>query len=147
MAIPDDLCSQGGAFGMNNRPKRLDPQLRETLPLSEPGFRRSGMARRDPVPVPPDLVDHPRYEILEFLGAWGMGVVYKAWHRVMHREVAIKVLNEGLIGQPGMGERFQREVRSAARLHHPNIVHAYDADQAGNTHFLVMEFVEGIDLD
>jgi serine/threonine protein kinase len=127
--------------------KPFVPEQRETLPLSEAGCGTSGIERCDPVPLPGGLAGHPRYEVVQFLGAGGMGVVYKAWHRLMHRYVALKVLNEGLIGIPGMLERFQREVRAAARLSHPNIVHAYDADHWGDTHFLVMEYVDGIDLD
>jgi serine/threonine protein kinase len=98
-------------------------------------------------PVPPDLVDHPRYAILDYLGAGGMGTVYKARHRLMDRLVALKVINRDLAGRRVTVERFRREVRAAARLSHPNIVAAFDADRSGDTYFLVMELVEGIDLD
>jgi hypothetical protein len=96
--------------------------------------------------IPPELTAHPRYEVLELLGCGGMGAVYKAEHRLMERHVALKVINPGLINRPAMVERFQREVKAAARLTHANIVTAYDAEQAGDTHVLVMEFVEGISL-
>src|SRR5260370_29643869 len=96
--------------------------------------------------VPVDLLDHPRYQILEKLGHGGMGVVYKAQHRLMERVVALKVLNSKLLDRPASIERFRREVKGAARLSHPNIVTAYDAEQAGATHFLVMEYVPGISL-
>src|SRR5262249_26297230 len=99
------------------------------------------------VSIPRELVNHPRYRILSVLGAGGMGVVYKAEHQLMERPVALKVISSRLMGDPAMVERFRREVRSAARLFHPNIVTAYDAEQAGDTHFLVMEFVEGTSLD
>src|SRR5262249_51639814 len=72
--------------------------------------------------------------------------VYKARHKKMDRLVALKVINAQLVGNPKAVERFHREVQAAAKLHHPNIVTAHDADEAGNTHFLVMEFVEGTDL-
>jgi serine/threonine protein kinase len=75
-----------------------------------------------------------------------MGTVYKAEHRLMGRLVALKIVSPELANRPAVAERFRREVRAAAQLRHPNIVHAYDADQAGGTHFLVMEFVEGTDL-
>ncbi len=97
--------------------------------------------------VPPDLRDHPRYRVLELLGAGGMGCIYKARHRFMDRVVALKVIKHALLGQAAMVARFLQEVRAAARLCHPNIVRAYDADRAGDTHFLVMEFVEGVNLD
>jgi hypothetical protein len=97
--------------------------------------------------VPAELAQHPRYRILQLLGAGGMGVVYKAEHQLMERPVALKVIGHNLVGDPATVERFRREVKSAARLTHPNIVAAYDAEQAGDTHFLVMEFVEGTSLD
>ena len=97
--------------------------------------------------IPAALREHPRYEILGRLGSGGMGTVYKARHRLMERLVALKVINPALVGWPEAVRRFRQEIRLAARLSHPNIVTAYDAEQAGDTHFLVMEFVEGIALD
>jgi uncharacterized protein (TIGR03067 family) len=96
--------------------------------------------------VPPELVQHPRYRMAELLGVGGMGAVYKAEHLLMERPVALKVINRGLMTSPAMVERFRREVKAAARLTHPNIVNAYDAEQAGDVHFLVMEHVEGQSL-
>lgn len=93
--------------------------------------------------LPPALRDHPRYRIVEPLGRGGMGVVFKAEHRLMQRMVALKVIHPRLVTRPEAVERFQREVRAAARLSHPNIVTAHDAEQAEDVHFLVMEFVEG----
>ncbi len=93
------------------------------------------------------LVNHPRYQILGKLGAGGMGVVFKAEHRMMGRTVALKVLNSRMTATEGAVERFRREVRLASRLGHPNIVTAFDADEAGGLHFLVMEYVEGVSLD
>src|SRR5687768_15120809 len=75
-----------------------------------------------------------------------MGAVYKAEHRLMRRTVALKVINPKFIQTKQAVERFRREVEAAARLHHPNIVTAFDAEQAGDLHFLVMEYVNGIDL-
>ncbi len=89
--------------------------------------------------MPPELVDHPRYRVRGLIGEGGMGAVYRAEHRRMERTVALKVINPGLMRRPAAAQRFQQEVRAAARLHHANIVHAYDADQAGGLHFLVME--------
>jgi len=96
--------------------------------------------------VPPELIGHPRYRLLEWLGAGGMGVVFKAEHRLMQRSVAIKVISRKLTKNPVAVERFQREVKAAARLSHPNIVTAHDAERAGNLHCLVMEYVEGKNL-
>jgi WD40 repeat protein/tRNA A-37 threonylcarbamoyl transferase component Bud32 len=113
------------------------------------------LALRGPTPataagtaeVPAELADHPRYRVLGVLGSGGMGTVYRAEHRLMERRVALKVIRRGLLDNPEAVERFRREVKAAARLAHPNIVTAYDAERAGDMHFLVMEYVEGISLD
>lgn len=97
-------------------------------------------------PLPPELRDHPRYKISKCLGAGGMGLVYRAEHRLMGRTVALKIIHRELCRLPQIVERFRQEVQSAARLSHPNIVTAYDAEQAGEVHFLVMEYVDGVDL-
>jgi WD40 repeat protein len=95
---------------------------------------------------PGELADHPRYRMMRLLGKGGMGTVYLAMHRHMGRAVALKVIDPALLDHAGALLRFQQEVRAAARLDHPNIVAAYDADQAGGLHFLVMEYVEGQNL-
>jgi serine/threonine protein kinase len=86
------------------------------------------------------------YDILDRLGAGGMGTVFKARHRRMKRVVALKVLLKSLSQDTTFIQRFQREVETIAQLSHPNIVMAYDADEADIGHFLVMEFVNGHDL-
>jgi serine/threonine protein kinase/formylglycine-generating enzyme required for sulfatase activity len=86
------------------------------------------------------------YLLLEKIGAGGMGQVFKARHRVMERIVAVKVLPTAMTADQAAIARFHREVKAAARLEHPNIVTAFDADQFGGVHFLVMQYVEGSDL-
>ena len=86
------------------------------------------------------------YDILDRLGAGGMGTVFKARHRRMKRVVALKVLAANLSENPLFVKRFQREVETIAALGHPNVVMAYDADEADVGHFLVMELVNGHDL-
>jgi CheY-like chemotaxis protein/tRNA A-37 threonylcarbamoyl transferase component Bud32 len=86
------------------------------------------------------------YDVMERLGAGGMGTVYKARHRRMKRVVALKVLSRDVAEAPAFVARFQREVETIAQLSHPNIVMAFDADEAEAGHFLVMEFVDGRDL-
>ncbi|MBX3412736.1 MAG: protein kinase [Pirellulales bacterium] len=88
-----------------------------------------------------------RYRLIDRIGKGGMGVVFKAQHDVMARTVALKVMARHLLKKPRAVERFNREVKTAAALHHPNIITAFDADRVGNTHFLVMEYVEGSDLN
>jgi WD40 repeat protein len=96
--------------------------------------------------VPAALAEHPRYRLVRLLGSGGMGVVYRAEHRLMERPVALKIIHRHWTADPAAVARFRREVKAAARLSHPNIVIAYDAEQAGDTHFLVMEYVEGTSL-
>jgi serine/threonine protein kinase len=96
--------------------------------------------------LPPELVDHPDYEIVRELGRGGMGVVYLANNRLMGRQEVLKVVGRHLIERPGVGDRFLREIRSAARLHHANIVAAYSALRLGDSLVLAMEYVEGLDL-
>ena len=86
------------------------------------------------------------YVVLERLGQGGMGVVFKARHKRMDRLVALKMLPASAVGSPDAIERFYREVKAAARLHHPNIVTAYDASECEGVHYLVMEYVDGKDL-
>src|SRR6516162_3156236 len=99
-----------------------------------------------PDALPPELAHHERYRVVRLLGVGGMGAVYEAEHRVMKRRVAVKVINPAYTGNAGMLERFRREVHKAARLSHSNIVTTHDAEDAGETHFLVMEYIEGTDL-
>ena len=86
------------------------------------------------------------YVVLDRLGKGGMGQVYKAQHRKMKRVVALKVLPSASTQSSESVKRFQREVEAAAKLSHPNIVTAYDADEARGIHFLVMEYVDSCDL-
>jgi uncharacterized protein (TIGR03067 family) len=96
--------------------------------------------------LPAALVNHDRYRLLRPLGTGGMGSVWLAEHRVMNRQVALKIIHPEFLEKPGAVERFRREVQAAARLHHPNIVTGHDAEEAGGLHFLVMEYVSGNDL-
>jgi WD40 repeat protein len=117
-----------------------------TAAPSGDGRRTGGSPEDAEARLPVGLAEHPRYRIVRALGAGGMGAVYQAEHRLMGRTVALKVIRPGLVDQPAAVERFQREVRAAARLAHPNIVASYDAEQTGAIHFLVMEYVAGTTL-
>jgi serine/threonine-protein kinase len=87
-----------------------------------------------------------QYVILDRLGEGGMARVFKARHQGLQRIVALKVLRTELEANSEAVRRFKREVRAISQLSHPNIVHAYDAEEVGNSIFYVMEFCEGIDL-
>jgi serine/threonine protein kinase len=87
-----------------------------------------------------------QYVLLHRLGGGGMGVVFKSRHKLMDKVVALKVIRKDLLANPEAVQRFLREIRAAARLSHPNIVTAHHADLVGETYFLVMEYVGGLDL-
>jgi tRNA A-37 threonylcarbamoyl transferase component Bud32 len=99
-----------------------------------------------PPAIPPGLANHPRYRLLRPLGSGGMGTVWLAEHLVLGRSVAVKVIRPEFLARPEAAERFRREARAVAQLAHPNIVAAYDAEEAGGTHFLAMEYVPGENL-
>jgi serine/threonine-protein kinase len=87
-----------------------------------------------------------KYKLLGQIGKGGMSHVYLAEHVLMRRRVAIKVLPPKRVNDRSYLSRFQLEARAAARLDDPNIVRVYDIDNEGDTHYIVMEYVEGRDL-
>ena len=87
-----------------------------------------------------------KYKVLEKLGSGGFAQVYLCEHKLMRRRVAVKVLPVAKAKNSSALDRFYREARAAAALDHPNIVHAYDIDQDNDLHFIVMEYVDGANL-
>jgi WD40 repeat protein/serine/threonine protein kinase len=132
--------------GLEDELRRRIEQLRAFHQFEEDPLR--------PAPVPgqptpggpsePAVID--RYEILQKLGEGGMGIVYKARHVDMGRIVALKVLQGVDFGTEQRRRHFRQEIRALGRLSHPNIVAAFDAETGSGDPFLVMEFVEGEDL-
>lgn len=86
------------------------------------------------------------YTVLDKIGEGGMGLVFKAQHRNLKRIVALKVLHPAVTQTEEAVKRFHREVEAMARLHHPNIVAAFDAGNQDGTYYLVLEYVDGIDF-
>jgi eukaryotic-like serine/threonine-protein kinase len=129
-------------------------QIREMLPalvLTEqtrsapdaPGQGRQATASAGAVPLQ-HLGD---YQILREVGRGGMGVVYEAQQLSLGRHVAIKVLPPHALLDPRHLARFQREARSAARLHHTNIVPVFGVGEQDGLHYFVMQFIQGLPLD
>src|SRR6204780_4614018 len=127
-----------------------DPSLRrevESLVLShEQGD--SSLMELSPAGMPGDeaLKSGSRiggYEILTWIGAGGMGVVYSARDAMLGRTVAIKVLPEAFLHDPQRLARFQREARVLASLNHPNIATVHGFENVGEVNYLVMELIEG----
>jgi predicted Ser/Thr protein kinase len=88
----------------------------------------------------------PQLEIVELIGHGGMGAVYKARQPSLDRFVALKILLPGIGRDPTFAERFSREARALAKLSHPHIVAVYDSGEAGGLFYLVMEYVDGVNL-
>src|SRR5262245_46684093 len=103
-----------------------------------------------PKPLPPTLKEmaaaFPHLEILELIGHGGMGFVFKARQPKLERLVALKILPQTMASDPAFAERFTREGRVLARLNHPNIVTIHDFGQANGFFYLLMEFVDGVNL-
>jgi tRNA A-37 threonylcarbamoyl transferase component Bud32 len=86
------------------------------------------------------------YRLRERLGEGAMGQVFKAWNLRMERVVAIKMIHKGLVNNAKAMERFRRELHTAAKLDHPNIALVRDADEVEGKLFLVMDYIEGLNL-
>ena len=100
----------------------------------------------DEFPDPNKTPDVPVYELLEEIGRGGMSVVYRARHRELDREVAVKVLRPKYLSASGIKQRFQREIKILGSLQHPGIVMATDAGRGKSGAYLVMELIDGVDL-
>jgi len=105
----------------------------------------------DPVApgVPGSLENHVlgHCKLIRKLGQGGMGAVWLARHETLDKDVAVKVLPPGFVADSEAVARFLREARSAARLEHPNVVQVLDAGSQDGIHFIVMQLVDGTDLE
>lgn len=100
-----------------------------------------------PPMTPEELAPHfPQLEILECLGRGGMGVVYKARQKSLNRLVALKLLAPERADDPQFAARFEKEAQALAALNHPHIVSVFDFGQASGFYYLLMEFVDGVNL-
>ena len=88
-----------------------------------------------------------RYDVLSLLGRGGMGSVYRAFDPVLEREVALKVMLPGMVGDPELKQRFEREARAVARLSHPAVLTVFDLGyHTDGSPYIVMELLRGRDL-
>jgi hypothetical protein len=87
-----------------------------------------------------------RYEIVDVLGRGGMGIVYKAYDRMLEESIAIKVLRRDLTAAPELARRFRSEIKLARRVSHPNVCRIHEYGQEGDLNYISMAFVEGHDL-
>ena len=94
----------------------------------------------------PGVILANRYEILEYVGRGGMGVVYKAHDRTLDETVAVKLLRQQPFDDPVMAQRFLAEIKLARRVTHRNVCRIHDYGEAHDVRFISMQFVEGIEL-
>jgi serine/threonine protein kinase len=139
-------CPNCGATIPEDSPQGLCPTcLLKVVAATTCSASRSG--RRPDAPSIEALQSaFPHLDILEFVGQGGMGFVFKARQSKLGRLVALKVLPESLSQDPAFAERFAREGKLLARLNHSNIVSIYDFGQAGGFFYLLMEYVDGVNL-
>ena len=140
-AFLEQACA-GNASLRSELDSLLDAHGRAGEFLEEPAL---GIAAALPRDAPPSRIGRQigRYRIVSSLGAGGMGEVYRAEDPRLEREVAIKILPPHLTGDPAALTRFKREAKAVAALSHPNILALHDFDSDGDTHFAVMELLQG----
>ncbi len=144
---------------MNSTSPTQCPQCRATIPAGAPQgvcprclmqqAMQPTVVLSDPPVAPPDadiVSAFPQFQILEVIGAGGMGRVYKVRQPHLDRVAALKILPRELAADPAFAERFMREGQALGRLSHPNIVGVFDFGQAGDFHWLLMEYVDGVNL-
>ncbi|MBI5758172.1 MAG: protein kinase [Planctomycetales bacterium] len=136
---PEELCPRClMKAGLHTEVTVLSDEAKAASGRSSNGFTPADIAEMNAV--------FPQFEFIELLGRGGMGAVYKARQKDLDRLVAVKVLPKELAQSPGFAERFSREARALAKLTHPHIVTVHEFGQAGGLFFLVMEFVDGVNL-
>lgn len=151
---PSSGCPKCGAPLPSDAPEGLCPRCLVAMNLAtqtevsgETGPAATAAAKpAPPLPAADVAKLFPQLEIIECLGRGGMGAVYKARQPRLDRVVALKILSPEKQGNQQFAERFEREARALARLHHPNIVTIYDFGETQGNFYLLMEFVDGLTL-
>ena len=146
-------CPQCGTAVRPDAPEGLCPEclLKEAMKSgSDLGQEPGVTGTYSPGSIPPSLEElaqqFPQLEILEVLGQGGMGIVYKARQLRLDRLVALKILPTEAGRDPAFAERFAREARALAKLSHPSIVTIHDFGESDGRFYLLMEFVDGVNL-
>jgi len=141
-------CPKCGAALPVDAPKGLCPRCLAAMNLAtETVLTGADALAAQPPLSPAELAPHfPQLEIIECLGRGGMGVVYKARQKSLNRLVALKLLAPERVADARFAQHFTHEAQALAALNHPSIVTIYDFGQAGGFYFLLMEFVDGVNL-
>jgi hypothetical protein len=134
-----------------DRLPEMADEIREMFPALVEVEQAKGDARDETPPQPslatPRLRELGDYRIVREVGRGGMGVVYEAEQISLGRRVALKVLPGQVVADRKALERFRREAKAAARLHHTNIVPVFEVGRDGETAFYAMQFIQGQGLD
>lgn len=154
--MPTSTCPQCGSLLPRDAPKGLCAECLLKQGLSSRADSAAWPHDGDPTqsvgftpPLPAELAPkftHLQLEVLELLGQGGMGAVYRARQKLLDRTVALKVLPPDTGNDPAFAERFMREARAMAKLTHPNIVWVFDFGVVDGLYYLIMEFVDGVNL-
>ncbi|HYF35908.1 MAG TPA: serine/threonine-protein kinase, partial [Prosthecobacter sp.] len=140
-------CPKCGTAIPADAPQGLCPRCLGAMHLAGDTLGDDEAEPIQPPLTPEELAPHfPQLEILACLGRGGMGVVYKARQRSLNRLVALKLLAPERVNDAEFAERFAREAQALAQLDHPHIVTVYDFGRTGEFFFLLMEFVDGVNL-
>ena len=139
-------CPRCGSHIPENAPGGLCPKCLLAGAAATTGAGATPDKRLAPPSIHSLAAAFPQLEIVELIGQGGMGFVYRARQPKLDRDVALKILPQAFAGDPAFAERFAREGRLLARLNHPNIVSVYDFGQANGFFYLLMEFVDGVNL-
>ncbi|MCI0458615.1 MAG: serine/threonine protein kinase [Gemmataceae bacterium] len=145
----DAVCPVCGTLAEPGTPKPLPQSSTEHVAAVEGGSTVADQGVHQPLAP---LSGHqsrptiPGYEIAGELGQGGMGIVYKARDLARNRTVAIKVIRKDRLTHADAVARFRREAQAAARVADAHVVRVYDSDHSGDTHYLVMEYVDGVTL-
>lgn len=142
------LCPECGKPVPAGSPHQLCPSCLMAQALASRTLVDDDDAAAIPPPLSPEEIAEkfPQFEITECLGRGGMGSVYKARQKSLDRWVAIKILAPEREGRERFAERFAREAQTLARLSHPHIVTIHDFGQTDGLFYLVMEYVDGVNL-
>lgn len=142
-------CPQCGKPLPADAPSGLCPSCVMAMNLSpETRMSTADSAAAGKTPLSPEEMAErfPNFAITEYLGRGGMGIVYKAQQKTLDRVVAIKVLAGEWQDDPQFAERFEREAKTLAQMSHPSIVTVHDFGEADGLYYIVMEYVDGVNL-